>query len=332
MKILITGGAGFIGLHLAKALHGKGHRIDLADNFSRGQHDVELEDFLAQSSGKMISVDLLNKDAVLGLDRDYDVVFHFAAIIGVANVLKVPYRVLTENVILLNHMIQHCQQMPNLKRFFFTSTSEVYAGTLAHFDLPIPTPEATPLALTNLDHPRTSYMLSKIYGEAMVIQSGLPYTIVRPHNVYGPRMGMNHVVPELMKKTLALKSGEPLEVFSAEHRRSFCYIDDAIHQLVAMMENETCRNQTLNLGRQAPEVSMREVGETVLWVLGKTAGLCEQAAQPGSPPRRAPDMTTTDRQLGFSASVSLADGIKRTYDWYQTHYFAKAPSAPEPQP
>ncbi|PIS12097.1 MAG: NAD-binding protein, partial [Bdellovibrio sp. CG10_big_fil_rev_8_21_14_0_10_47_8] len=219
MKILITGGAGFIGLHLAKALFELGHQIDLADNFSRGQNDSELDAFLKSSQSRLIDINLLDRKSVENLDLDYEVVFHFAAIIGVANVLKAPYRVLTENVALLDNMIKHSQKMKKLNRFFFTSTSEVYAGTLAHFQLAIPTPEPTPLALTDLQHPRTSYMLSKIYGEAMMIHSGLPYTVVRPHNVYGPRMGMNHVIPELLKKSLSLGTEAPLEIFSATHRR-----------------------------------------------------------------------------------------------------------------
>ena len=83
------------------------------------------------------------------------------------------------------------------KLFVFASTSEVYAGSLEHFGLPIPTPETAPLGLPDLGRPRTTYMLSKIYGEALCRHAGLPFTILRPHNLYGPRMGMAHVIPEL---------------------------------------------------------------------------------------------------------------------------------------
>jgi nucleoside-diphosphate-sugar epimerase len=91
---------------------------------------------------------------------------------------------------MLENVLTLARDQRDFSRFLFASTSEVYAGTLQYFGMPIPTPENTPLAMTALDEPRTSYMISKIMGEAMCQQSGLPFTIFRPHNVYGPRMGM----------------------------------------------------------------------------------------------------------------------------------------------
>ena len=102
---------------------------------------------------------------------------------------------------MLRNIITFGKRQENLERLIFTSTSEVYAGTLKYFSLKIPTPENTPLALTELSENRTSYMLSKIYGEALCLHSGLPVTIVRPHNFYGPRMGLSHVIPELFKES-----------------------------------------------------------------------------------------------------------------------------------
>ena len=322
-KVLITGGAGFIGLHLAKYYLSMGHKVDLADNFSRGINDEELNSVLENENVNLYKVDLMDKESVKQLGDDYDYIFHLAAIIGVANVLKQPYNVLEKNAILLINMLDFAKTQKNLKRFLFASTSEVYAGTLLNFEMEIPTPETTPLCTTDLKSARTSYMLSKIYGEALCNHSGLPVTIFRPHNIYGPRMGMAHVIPELLKKAYALKGGEKLDVFSPEHKRTFCYIDDAVKILYLAAESDKTLNETINLGNQSPEVPMKTVGEIVLKTVGKNNEMNFLPPTEGSPERRCPDMTKTAELTGFSAEVSLEEGVKRTYDWYRANYFEK---------
>ncbi|MGB1110781.1 MAG: NAD-dependent epimerase/dehydratase family protein, partial [Gammaproteobacteria bacterium] len=252
---------------------------------------------------------------------DYTYVLHLAAIIGVVHVLNRPYEVLRDNVAMLANMIEFGKRQKAMKRFMFASTSEIYAGTLMHFDLPIPTPESTPLAILPLEHPRTSYMLSKIYGEAMCQHSGIPFTIIRPHNIYGPRMGMAHVIPEQLRKMHEAAPGDSIEVFSMDHRRSFCYVSDAVEMITRMLESEGCENQALNLGREAPEVTIQEVAETCRSTVGKDLVLDSKPAQPGSPARRAPDMSKTTELTGFAAEIDLATGIQLSYDWYRERIF-----------
>jgi nucleoside-diphosphate-sugar epimerase len=199
-KVLITGGAGFIGYHLALHLSKKGYAVDIADNFARGIQDKFLLELISCENVNLLNIDLLDRTVFDGMSTDYNIIYHLAAIIGVKFVLKAPYDVLTKNMMLLQNVIDLCRKQTQLERLVFTSTSEIYAGTLKYFTLPIPTPETTPLAVTGLSENRTSYMLSKIYGEALCLHSGLPVTIIRPHNVYGPRMGLSHVVPELSMK------------------------------------------------------------------------------------------------------------------------------------
>ncbi len=195
-KALITGGGGFIGSHLARRLAGSGYHVDLLDNLSRGARDADLESLLERPEARLLERDLLEPAALDDLDTDYELIFHLAAIVGVANVLGAPYRVLRENVDLVSQLLDFAARQPRLERFVFASTSEVYAGTLRLSMLPIPTPEDVPIALPELKEARTSYLLSKLYGEALSLQSGLPVTVIRPHNVYGPRKGLSHVIPE----------------------------------------------------------------------------------------------------------------------------------------
>src|SRR5262249_20084204 len=143
------------------------------------------------------------------------------------------------------------------------------AGTLRHGDLPVPTPEDVTLTLMPLREPRSSYMLSKIYGEAMLVHSGLPYTIVRPHNIYGPRMGMAHVVPQLLEKAHEAGPHSFIEVFSVDHRRSFCFIDDAVEMIRRVLDSPAALNQVLNLGAEGPEITMRRLAEVVIGVVAK---------------------------------------------------------------
>lgn len=320
-KVLITGGAGFIGLHLANHLLDHGYHVCLADNFARGVKDDYLNSTLNRENVTISEVDVLELHAVLSLGDDYDVIFHLAAIIGVAHVMERPFNVLYDNIRMLGNMLELAKQQMKLSRFMFPSTSEVYAGTLKYFELPIPTPEAAPLAVTALDEPRTSYMLSKIYGEAMCQQSGIPFTNFRPHNIYGPRMGMSHVIPEQLQKAHEASEGGSVDVYSLEHSRCFCYIDDAVEMLRRMIENNQCSGKTLNLGTQNPEVTMREVAETCIKTVGKNLLMNEHPATPGSPERRGPDMTITGQLTGYESCVGLQEGISKTYQWYKENIF-----------
>ena len=321
-RVLITGGAGFIGLHLGAKLVSSGYEVCIADNFSRGIHDQQLEEFLSNPRSSCRHVDLLNDTEVAGLGEEFNYIFHLAAIIGVKNVLAQPYSVLVQNARMLDSIIGLARQQKRLHRFLFASTSEVYAGTLRYFDLIIPTPEEVPLALTPLTEPRTTYMLSKIYGEAMCQQSGLPFTVFRPHNIYGPRMGMAHVIPEQLRKIWLARPGGKIDVFSIDHTRAFCYISDAVEMLQEIMTKEVCCEKTLNLGVTNPEVSMRELVEICLEVVGAKNEIYAGDPTPGSPKRRAPDMTWTYGHLESRPRVTLREGVRLTWDWYMANIFS----------
>ena len=199
-NVLITGGAGFIGYHLARNLLKYDYEIDLLDNYSRGVKDVYIDDLRKNKRVKFINGDLLNIETLSNLGNNYAHIYHLAAIIGVKHVLKAPYSVLNNNHQMLVNCLNICYSQKNIEKFIFASTSEIYAGALQYYGLEFPTPESTPITVTQFNEPRTSYMLSKIYGECICLHSGLPVTIVRPHNFYGPRMGLSHVIPELMNK------------------------------------------------------------------------------------------------------------------------------------
>ena len=320
-RILITGGAGFIGFHLARHLKSAGHEVCLVDNHVRGVRDSDFLELISDSQVASVEIDLLDSSETMSLGEDFDVIFHLAAIIGVRHVQERPYDVLVHNTRMLENVISLVRTQQPSCRLLFASTSEIYAGTLKNVGLSIPTSEDAPLTVTALDLPRTSYMLSKIMGEAMVQHSGVPFTIFRPHNIYGSRMGLAHVIPEQLKNAFDAAPGDAIPVFSPEHKRAFCFVDDAVEMLARMAFNEGCQGTTLNLGAQTPEVSIRELAQMCVEISGKTLTLDELPPTPGSPERRAPDMRATAKLLDYEAKVSLRDGIERTWIWYRKNVF-----------
>ena len=322
-RALITGGAGFVGAHLAARLVRDGFAVDLVDDFSRAQPDAELASLRASGHVRVLRRDLRVRGALDDLHEPYGYVVHLAAIVGVRRVVRQPLTVLTDSVAMLENVVALAARQPALERLVFLSTSEVYAGTLASFELPLPTPESTPLTVSALAEPRSAYMLSKIYGEAICHNAGVPFTIVRPHNVYGPRMGLAHVIPELLQRVHDAGPQTPLEVASIDHRRTFCFVDDAVEMIWRAASSPAGCGATLNVGTAEPEIAVGELARLIAATVGKEIEIVSLPPTPGSPQRRCPDMTRTRELTGYEPQVELSTGLERTYAWYRAHVFTR---------
>ncbi len=322
MKVLITGGAGFIGGHLAKRLLQEADtQVDLLDNYMRGVADDFLKELTDRPNVAIIECDMLAHGALDALGDDYDYIVHLAAIIGVKHVLERPFDVLRSNEIMMLAAMDLARRQKDLKRFVFASTSEIVAGTLKQYGLDIPTPETTPICMPDPSDRRHTYLLSKLYGEALCHHCGMPFTTFRPHNFYGPRMGLVHVVPELAKKINALPESGELEVFSCEHQRTFCYIEDAVEMVARLMLRQSGANGVFNIGVEKPEVTIRQVAEAVIQAMGKPIVIKEGPTTEGSPARRCPDMSKTIAATEYEPQVSLEQGVQHTLDWYRKNVF-----------
>ena len=230
--------------------------------------------------------------------------------------LKNPKKVLENNFILQKNSISIAEKQSNLKKFIFFSTSEVYAGSNYFFKTKIPASEKTPLTVSSLESSRSTYMLSKIYGEAMCYSSKLPFLILRPHNVYGERMGMDHVIPEILKKITISKKSQNLKVFTPSHSRSFCYIDDAIKQIVNLSISNKVK-QVFNIGNDKDEISIRDVVKLCLKILKKKRKIQSLSGHHNSPPRRCPNMKKTFKNIKRIKFTTLSQGIENVYNWYK---------------
>jgi nucleoside-diphosphate-sugar epimerase len=319
MRVLIIGGAGFIGSHLLKKLLNdkKIFKIDIIDNFSRAKEDKFLKDLAKDERVSILKENIITIKEHKFRKKNYEIIFQFGAILGVKNVIDNPEKVLINNFLIMKKSIEIAKKQTKLKKFVFLSTSEVYAGSLENFKIRFPTPESSPLALTNILNSRTSYMLSKIYCEAMCIHSNLRYLILRPHNIYGPRMGFAHVIPELIKKIYALKKNNSLELGSFNHRRAFCYIDDAVNQIYLITKSNII-NETFNIGNSQEEISIINLCKKILELsFRKDIKIVKKNINNFSPIRRLPAMNKIFRYIKKFEFTKLECGLIKTLNWYK---------------
>jgi UDP-glucose 4-epimerase/UDP-glucuronate decarboxylase len=316
--ILITGGAGFIGYHLAHRLSQDSlNHIVMVDSFTRGKRDHDLENLAKRPNIQLIEGDLTDKATYSELGGDFDEVYHLAAIIGVRNVLERPHEVIriniTSTLLLLDWFIKY-----GGKKLLFSSTSEAYAWTQQFQKLPIPTPESVPMSLTDLSDPRSTYAGSKIIGELSVTQyclhHGKPFTILRYHNVYGPRMGNAHVIPELYNRLVGGQN--PLIVYSGDHSRAFCYISDAVTATIKAMRNEAANGQTINVGNDLEEITIEELARHIMSRVGMNVDIAPKPALNDPIKRRCPDIAQARRILDYNPQVSIDEGLGLCLEWY----------------
>ncbi len=257
------------------------------------------------------------------LERDYEYIYHFAAVIGVRNVLEKPDRVLYVNAVSTLNLFDYAKSLGDLRKVLFSSTSEIYAGTQLHYGIRVPTPEDLPLCVADIASERTTYALSKMYGESIAFtygkKYGIPFTVVRYHNIYGPRMGFRHVIPEMFKK---ISDRDVVDVSSPSHTRAFCYIDDAVEATIRCCVSRNTEEMVLNIGNSQEEISIRDLVRKIAAILGREIRINELPDTPGSPVRRCPDVSKLERLTGFRATCSLEEGIRKAYEFYR-HRMAK---------
>lgn len=317
-RSLILGGAGFVGYHLARRLsEDPRHRVTLVDDLSRGRADADLATLLARPSVELVQADLTTPTALARLPRAWDQVYVLAAVVGVRNVTHDPARVVRVNTLATLNALEWAT--PATGVLFFASTSETYAGGVSRGHVPVPTPEAVPLSVDDVTNPRFAYAASKILGEAAVVHyaaaKGLRFVIGRLHNIYGPRMGADHVIPELALRALA--GEDPFRVYGPEQRRAFCHVDDAVDAVIRLMGTERAWGQIVNIGNDSEETTIAELAALVLRTAGVAPTITPLPAPAGSVARRCPDLSKLRALAGFVPKVTLEAGVRDTFAWYR---------------
>lgn len=312
MNHLIIGGAGFIGLHLAESLILDKENVTIIDNFQRGKNDLTLKKLIAKGL-KVLDFDLTKNFKISKVKNTFNYIYNFAAIIGVKNVINDPYKVLINNILIQDRSIAIAQKQKNIKKFFFASTSEVYAASLKNKLIKFPTPEKNILCVDSFTNKRSSYMLSKIYCEMMCYQSSLPFTIARFHNIYGPRMGMDHVIPQLSKKIYKKKK---IKLENYNHSRTFCYIDDAVNYIKKLSYSKKSSKKIYNIGNQKPLLSIQKLAFLISKNFNKKIKITKCHSKNQSPKKRQPNISELKKIIKNNNITGIESGIAKTVKWY----------------
>ena len=314
-KYLVTGGTGFIGSALVRMLLEEGQQVRVLDNNLRGSPE-RLSDKL--SDIELIEADIRNADAVRNAVRGVDAVCHLAFINGTQYFYELPELVLDVGVKGMCNVLDACIEN-NVGELILASSSEVYQ----HANV-IPTPETVPLIIPDPLNPRYSYAAGKIISEIMALNYSRKYfekcIIFRPHNVYGPNMGWEHVIPQFvvrMKEACANTAKNEVVRFPIQgtgtETRAFNYIDDFIKGLSALLKKGS-NGEIYHIGTQE-EVPIEDVVHLIADYFGRKVEIVPGAMAEGGTPRRCPD-TTKLAALGYAPSVPLAKGIQITAKWY----------------
>lgn len=314
MRALLLGGAGFIGLHLARRLRADGHEVTICDDFSRGRRDPALAEL--EGEVEVRSADLTDPASYRALEPGWDQIYMLAAVVGVRNVESDPARVIRVNSLALMHLLDW---IGPADRLFFASTSETYAGGVSAGVVPVPTPEDVPLMIEDIASPRFTYAISKMLGEAAVLHTararGFAAVVGRFHNIYGPRMGADHVIPELSLR--AARGENPFTLYGPEQSRAFCHVDDATEAMVRLMATPEAAGRIVHIGNDAEETNIGDLAKLVLRIAGVSPVIRELPAAAGSVARRCPDLTLLRELTGYEPRVPLEEGVRRTFEWYR---------------
>jgi len=315
-KVLIIGGAGFFGYHLLIKLLNYNYVIDIIDNLekTKKKKDPALNYLLNNRRVKLVKIDISKNLNLKMFSKNYDFIFNFAAILGVENVINNSFRVLKKNIqIHLNSL--KILEVNKDAHYFFTSTSEVYAGSLEKKLLKFPTKESNLLALQDLNNKRSSYMLSKIYCEALCNHFKGKITILRPHNIYGPRMGMSHVIPQIFNKFFSNKKN--LVAYSPNHKRTFCYINDFIEFIFILMNRrDQKRFDTFNIGNPNEEILIKKLVVKIGKILDSKKKIIWKIDNHDSPKKRKPSIIKLINITKYKPKYNLEKGLELTLEWY----------------
>lgn len=320
MRVLITGGAGFIGSHLADALLTEGHQVMVIDDLSTGSFDNIAH--LKGQAGFRYTIDTVTNEPVLAeLVDQCDVVYHLAAAVGVRLIVESPVRTLETNVHGTEVVLKAAAKKQ--RTVVVASTSEVYGKSDA-----VPFREDGDIALGPTVKHRWAYACSKALDEFLALaywkEKRLPVIIVRFFNTVGPRQTGRYgmVVPNFVRQALA---GEPITVFGdGTQTRCFTYVGDVVGALTAIVTRDEAYGSVYNIGN-TEEISILGLAERVK-VLTKSASPIvtvpyDQAYESGfeDMPRRVPDLAKVRALIGYEPRVSLDETLRLVIEYQRTH-------------
>ena len=307
---LITGGFGFIGSAIVKKLSiQKNYKVIVFDNLSRKSRNFKKVKNVKYIFGDIRKIDNLRKC----FKNKIDGVIHLAYINGTSSFYKIPCDILEVGTKGIINLLDLCINS-KVKEFYLASSSEVY-----HLPKKIPTNEDESIKIPDVHNPRYSYSGGKIISELFCIHYGKKYfekmVIFRPHNVYGPNMGTEHVVPELIQKIKDLtKVNKTIKIKGTGlETRSFIYIDDFANAFDLLLKKGKHLN-IYNIGN-SDQISIKTLTKKILNILKLKAKIKSSKIAKGGTTKRCPDINKISK-IGYKKKISLDLGLEKSINWY----------------
>jgi UDP-glucose 4-epimerase len=312
---VFLGGAGFIGYHLADFYSRSGDfEILIIDNLVRGENDQYFQELCSRKNVIYLNMDLCDAEKLSQVLVQGDIVFNLAALNGTQNFYNQPLNVLRNTAVSAIAIVEACGKV-RVQKYIYFGSSESYAGAVQLGLATIPTPENVPFVFPDPTNLRWSYGLSKSIGEvasyALHKESKVDFLICRVHNIYGPRMGLEHVIPDLITKFLNGK----LEVYGGDETRSFMFVADLVKIVDQIYLKPEYGNIVVNIGNSS-ETKISDLAEMLRQKLGIAGNLEFQASISGSVARRVPDLTLMNAHTQL-IPTNLNDGLDATISYYK---------------
>ncbi len=306
-RVLIIGGAGFIGSHIAEALR-EMNDVRIFDNFARSGRASAA----ALEGCELVRGDVLDAAAVRDATEGMDIVFHLAAIAGIFTVTEKPLTTMQVNLIGAYNAMSAAAEA-GVNRFVYVSSSEVY-GPRVYLGR-----EDDMTAQGAVNEPRWGYAVSKLAGEffanAFYLQKGLASTSLRYFNVYGPRQVGEGAVHNFV--VAALKT-RPVRIYgSGLQIRAWTYIDDALQGTLLAAASDSAPGKTYNIGNPATACTLITLADKVIELAGSTSHIEFEPQKLADVDLRVPDVSLAKRDLGFNPQVGLDEGLRRTIRFYR---------------
>lgn len=311
-RILITGGAGFIGSALARRL-AKDNEVVIFDNYYRvpwGSDKSKQEDV------EVIRGDILYYSSVISMalrHKDTQVIVHCAAMCGVDNVIKHPVQAMEVNFVGTMNILRVAKTLKSLEHFINFSTSEVFGPTTFQ----VPEEGKTEVGAVG-ESSRWTYAVSKLAAEHLVNaygkEFGMPTTTLRPFNVYGPGQIGKGAIQQFVIRAI---KGKPLQIHGdGSQIRSWCYIDDMVDAILLCMGNEKAHGEVFNIGNPKATVTILDLAQKVKYLTGSKSKIIHLRPSEVDVGLRIPNIEKAKKLLGFEPKVGLQEGIWETFKYY----------------